>query len=183
MNFARDKRGAIAPHRAPSSAHIGRPATSLLARPAARGMRNQCARGWYPGRHHARSGDPQSTAQGATSAPFVGAIPCARSSDPRPFSHGFHAQRVAQQIALIGGQHTRRAQPSARAICAGEGAAAQSGGRWPIHEIFFLFNLKFEILDTIMATIVLKDQSLCSDTTVGKAVAIRIPSPGDAAEV
>ncbi|KZV25142.1 kinesin heavy chain [Dorcoceras hygrometricum] len=34
MNFARYKRGAIAPHRAPSSAHIGRPATSNYVQPA-----------------------------------------------------------------------------------------------------------------------------------------------------
>ncbi|KZV28064.1 hypothetical protein F511_27128 [Dorcoceras hygrometricum] len=106
---------AIVRHR---TAHIGRPATSLLTRPAARSMRNQCARGWQPGRHHARSDDPQSAAQNAASALFVGATSCACSSNYWPFSHGLHAQRVAQQLALIGGQHTRHAQPSARAICA-----------------------------------------------------------------
>ncbi|KZV36939.1 hypothetical protein F511_25764 [Dorcoceras hygrometricum] len=42
----------------------------------------------------------------------------------------------------------------------GEGAAAS-----------LRYNLKFEILDTFMAKIVLKDPSLCFDTTVGKAVA------------
>ncbi|KZV27647.1 hypothetical protein F511_44546 [Dorcoceras hygrometricum] len=37
MNFARDKRGAIAPHRAPPWAHIGRPATNKYAQPAEQG--------------------------------------------------------------------------------------------------------------------------------------------------
>ncbi|KZV57756.1 hypothetical protein F511_31374 [Dorcoceras hygrometricum] len=42
---------------------------------------------------------------------FVGATSCACSRNCRPSSHGLHAQRVEQQLALNGGQHTRHAQP------------------------------------------------------------------------
>ncbi|KZV41850.1 hypothetical protein F511_29050 [Dorcoceras hygrometricum] len=84
--------------------------------------------------HHARSGATSSAAHDAASVLLVGATSCACCSNSRPLSHGLHARRLAQQLALIGGQRTRHAQPYACGICARGGAAACGGGRWPTHE-------------------------------------------------
>ncbi|KZV51599.1 carbonic anhydrase [Dorcoceras hygrometricum] len=57
-------------------------------------------------------------------------------------------------------------------------AAAHGGGRWPFSNFFFVFNFKIRDLIQLWHK-VLKDPSLCSDTTVGIAVADPDPAAVD----
>ncbi|KZV57490.1 pentatricopeptide repeat-containing protein [Dorcoceras hygrometricum] len=53
----------------------------------------------------------------------------------------------------------------------GEGASPCTAAPWSVSSVFFcVVQSEIRELDAIQATIVLKDPSLCSDTTVGKAV-------------
>ncbi|KZV06605.1 hypothetical protein F511_45914 [Dorcoceras hygrometricum] len=65
---------------------------------------------------------------------------------------------------------SRKIVAKRRPLCAvmrgEEGAAAHGGGRRPLQQFFFIRSEK-QRLDAIMATIVLKDPSHSSDTTVG----------------
>ncbi|KZT75262.1 hypothetical protein F511_47713 [Dorcoceras hygrometricum] len=66
---------------------------------------------------------------------------------------------------------------------AGGGAAMRSGAAAGKKKLFWFVRSAISRLDIIMATIVLKDLSHSSDTTVGEPWRIRIPSPDGAAEV
>ncbi|KZV43974.1 hypothetical protein F511_28143 [Dorcoceras hygrometricum] len=91
-----------------------------------------------------------------------------------------HRQPAAQQLALDSGRVSREMRDVARA----HARAAVGGGRRPwrrpvaFSKNFCLIQSENSRLDTIMATLVLKDPSHSSDTTVGELWRIRIPSPG-----
>ncbi|KZV43104.1 ATP-dependent DNA helicase Q-like 1 [Dorcoceras hygrometricum] len=68
-----------------------------------------------------------------------------------------------------------------RAASARWGAAMRGGAEANLKS-FCLIRSEKQRLDTIMASIVLKDPSHSSDITVGEPWRIRIPSPGEAAE-
>ncbi|KZV57795.1 hypothetical protein F511_27365 [Dorcoceras hygrometricum] len=75
------------------------------------------------------------------------------------------------KLAAKRGRRTR-----SRALMRAEGRGRRTRRR-PVAKKF-LFQSEIQDLDAIQATIVLKDPSLSSDTTVGKRWRIRIPSPG-----
>ncbi|KZT75748.1 hypothetical protein F511_47227 [Dorcoceras hygrometricum] len=79
----------------------------------------------------------------------------------------------------IAGHH---AWPARMASCAVARAMGRRARRLPAEFFFFVSSIQIRDLDEILATIVLKDPSLGSDTTVGEPWQIRIPSPDEAAE-
>ncbi|KZV50343.1 hypothetical protein F511_36265 [Dorcoceras hygrometricum] len=114
---------------------------------------------------------PVSKTQQSTAQQFVRAV----ASD-RPSS----AQRLAQDSRPSRGHQAQHRAAVGAQLRAGV-AAVHGGGRRPSSDFFFVsIDSKFEI-QMQYGSIVLKDPSHSSDTTVGEPWRIRIPSPGETA--
>ncbi|KZV49365.1 hypothetical protein F511_10905 [Dorcoceras hygrometricum] len=160
----RAAQGRTPPRRARSMAHVAPIIAQPFARPAAHGRPppGQCLRNraWDSSNNRSasmREGSAQrrpSSAQRLALDKASDRLPCAASAQ---VVRTHERERVAPPHTAAAGGHTKK------------------------FYFIFLFNLK--IRETIMATIVLKDPSLGSDTTVGERWRIRIPSPDGTAEV
>ncbi|KZV18189.1 histone-lysine N-methyltransferase, H3 lysine-9 specific SUVH6-like [Dorcoceras hygrometricum] len=138
-NFARDKHGAIAPRRAPSSAHIGRPATSNYAQPAAHEIATRrlacttsCADDQQLSAASRAAGERPARATALMVRPSMHDDRAAQLQGWRRLLAA-HAQKFAQCLALNKGSDARPARKSRW------GAAAHGGGR----RSFFKFLIRF----------------------------------------